>query len=133
MSLQRAFQLNLAWACLMALAFTCLTAFAPSIVRAAFTLASFAFVGISVLAMRHSRWAVVLVLLVAALLLIRHLPPVILNGWMYFTDHPLYLDSPATILIVAIHAVIFALPALGLVALYAYRWRDLRALLAPAD
>jgi hypothetical protein len=130
MPLQKTLQLNLAWSCLLAAAFACLFALGPSIARAALALASFAFIGVSVMAARRRRWAVCAVILVATVLLIQHLPPVVLNAWLFLTRDSLYLDSPGTILVVAVSAVIFALPALLLVVTYACRWRDVHALLS---
>jgi hypothetical protein len=113
----------------MAVAFTLLFATANTTTRAALVVASLAYVAISIMALRRNRWAVVVVVLVAALLLIRFLPPVLLNGWMFLRQDPLYLDSPGTILVVALSAMVIAFPALILVGSYAYRWRALRALI----
>lgn len=37
---------------------------------------------------------------------------VVINFWMFFTGHELYQDSPATIFIVALNAIMFVLPGL---------------------
>lgn len=44
-------------------------------------------------------------------------PRDIYNYFLYFTDDPRYLDSPGTILVVAVSTVIFVIPALVIVVL----------------
>ncbi len=73
---------------------------------------------VSLLAMFHMRWAVGTCVLVAFVLMIRWLPMVSVNIWMFFSGHELYQDSPATILIVLIYAIVFAVPATLLCILY---------------
>lgn len=46
------------------------------------------------------------------------LPMVIYNVYAFISEHPLYLDSPATIFVVGIYALFFTLPSL--VTLYGY-------------
>lgn len=77
----------------------------------------------------HSRLALLLVLVFTLLFLLRWLPMVAVNVWMFSTDHPLYLDSPGTIMIVAVYAVLFAIPALIFSIAYLLQWRSLLAAL----
>jgi hypothetical protein len=44
-------------------------------------------------------------------------PNVIYNFVLYFRDDPLYLDSPGTILVVGVKAILFVIPALCILAL----------------
>lgn len=77
----------------------------------------------------HSRLALLLVLIFTLLFLLRWLPMVAINIWMFSTDHPLYLDSPATIMIVAVYALLFAIPALIFSIAYLLQWPTLLAAL----
>lgn len=115
--------LNLAWSVWMTAAFSYLYAVAPTTARAAVVAMLVLFVCASIAALRRRRWAVALVVAVAVLLAVRWLPMVAVNAWMFATGHPRYLDSPGTLLIVAINAALFAIPGLVLVMLYAARWR----------
>ncbi len=49
---------------------------------------------------------------IPALLLFMYLPPVFHNFAMFLTGHELYLDSPATVFIVLIYALVLVMPAL---------------------
>jgi len=129
MQLKRTLQLNVAWASLMWLAFFILFVSAPSVPRAAILVALSAFIAVAFLAVRGSRWALVLSICVAVLLLVRWLPMVVVNFWMFFTNHPLYLDSPATIFIVGINAMLFAIPAAILLTLASLQWRQVKEVL----
>ena len=100
----------------------------PSVARATLMLASFIYVSISIAALGLRRWSVVAVVVIGVMLLIRWLPMVLINAWMFLTNHPLYENSPATIFIVGIYAVIFAVPAFIMVALYIFHWRNLYVL-----
>ena len=52
-------------------------------------------------------------------------PNVIYNLVLFFRDDPLYLDSPATILLVVVDAILFVIPALGILALLPWARRRL--------
>ena len=126
MQLKRTLQLNVAWASLMWLAFLILFVGSPNVLRASLLVALSAFIAVAFLAVRGNRWALALSICVAVLLLVRWLPMVVVNFWMFFTNHPLYLDSPATIFIVGINAILFAIPATILVALLSFQWRQVK-------
>jgi hypothetical protein len=113
----------------MLAAFSLLAVLGPSWARAIVFAITLAYVGISVAALRRKAWAVFIAIGVAAILLARWLPMVVVNLRMYFEDHPVYIDSPGTILVVAIYSLLFALPALILLLLYLVQWRQVVALL----
>ena len=89
-----------------------------------------AYVGISFFALAGKRWAIVTSTIVAILLMIRWLPMVAINTWMFISGHELYRDSPATILVVLSYAVVFAIPSTILCCLYLAQrkqiWKILR-------
>ena len=128
MPLKLTLRLNLAWACLMLLAFLVLVVLGPSIPRLIVFVAALGYVGVSLAALHRSGWALLASVGVAAVLLARELPMVFVNFRMYIDDHSLYLDSPGTILIVAINALLFVIPALMLLILYVVQWRKVVAL-----
>ncbi|MGB7325087.1 MAG: hypothetical protein WBD31_09460 [Rubripirellula sp.] len=66
----------------------------------------------SLVCFANSRLGWVVALVVPAFPLLRWTPMVAVNFWMFFTGHELYRDSPATIFIVAINAIMFVLPGL---------------------
>jgi carbon starvation protein CstA len=72
---------------------------------------------LSYLMYEGSGWAWWLCLMPPAFVVICVGPWAAYNFFAYFTDHPKYLDSPATILVVAIVCVVVLLPALLLVSL----------------
>jgi len=74
-----------------------------------------------------SRAAWVVALVAPVVICARWLPMVLLNVVAFVRDDPLYLDSPATIFIVAIDALILVVPSLVLIALF---WRQRTALQA---
>lgn len=113
----------------MLLAFTGLVAFGPSFPRFVVFVVALTYVGVSFVALRGRVWALLTSIGVAAVLLVRWLPMVVTNFRMYLEDHPLYLDSPGTILIVAINAVLFVIPALLLLLLYLFQWRKVVSLI----
>ena len=125
MPLKRALQFNIAWSVLMALAYLLFLVGAPSTPRILVFAVSLLFVMVSISASRLQRWSVITVVLVAVALVIRWLPMVLLNFYMFLTDHALYRDSPATIIVVANYALVFAIPALIIVAMYIIQWRAL--------
>jgi len=112
MPLRFALRFNVAWACLLALAFGAVFVDGPGIRRAAAFAAAIAFVAVSVDALRGYRWAVVTALSIAGVLLAVTLPYVLFNVWKFATDDPMYLDSPGTILVVAIEGLLLTLPPL---------------------
>jgi hypothetical protein len=76
-------------------------------------------------AVEDRRWALAVSFLVATGLLAFWLPWVVLNLHAFITDDPLYLNSPGTILVVAVNALIFCVPALLVVLAYTWRVRVL--------
>ncbi len=121
---------NLAWACLLVAAFLVLFLGGPSYGRAVPLAAAGLFAGISYVALNAPRrWALVLVIATALLLTAGKLPAMMGNFWMFATDHPLYLASPATIFMVIIDAMLFVLPAFILLMCHVVRWRDVAAAL----
>lgn len=126
MQLKRTLQINVAWAFLMWLAFCILFVGAPSVPRAIMVLVLSIFIAITFFAVCGSRWALILSIGVAATLFVRWLPVVIVNFWMFFTNHPIYLDSPLTILIAGIYAILFAIPSTLLVILFTLQWRQVK-------
>lgn len=120
--------LNLAWSVWMAAAFSVLYLLGPMPTGAVVLALAVLFVGLSVAALFRSRWSIALVVAVALLTAIRWAPLVAVNAWMFATDDPLYVNAPATIYIVATHAVLFAIPSLVLLVLYAAQWRTVSGL-----
>jgi hypothetical protein len=60
---------------------------------------------------------------IAALLLVG--PMVTKNVYLYFTDHPLYLESPGTIITIAVSAVVYVIPAIAIMCLLIAKRRHL--------
>ena len=102
----------------MAVAFLLLVAGRYNHPRAILFSLGLAYAVISFYALKGKRWATFVSILVALTLMIRWLPMVTVNAWMFFTDHALYNDSPATIFVVMIYAIIFAIPSTALCGLY---------------
>jgi hypothetical protein len=107
----------------MLMAFMALVVFGPTVPRLVVFVVALAYVGVSLTALRSKVWALLVSIGVAAMLLARWLPMVIINFRMYLDDHPLYVDSPATILIVGINALLFVVPATLLLLFYLIQWR----------
>jgi hypothetical protein len=128
MPLKLTLRINLAWACVMALASLALIVPGASVSQWLAFVLLLVYVGVSFAALRRRSWALLISIGVAVVLLIRWLPMVLINFGMYFQDDRLYVDSPATIFIVAIYALLFALPALILCVLYAVQWRKVTSL-----
>ena len=59
-----------------------------------------------------------------ALLVVLSAPMVIWNVFAFLTGHPLYLDSPATILVVLVIAMMVTLPSIVVLAVYWARRRE---------
>ena len=94
--------------------------------RAGIALLSVAYFVVAMQTLRHKRWAIVISILVAFLLMIRWLPMVIINSLMFITGDELYLNSPATIFIVFIDAILFAIPSTVLSVIYAVKYKTLK-------
>jgi hypothetical protein len=77
-----------------------------------FFAAGTAYAVISVTEFQGKRWARQLSLIPPVLSLLFLGPGVIYNFYAFLTNDPLYLDSPGTILVVGITAIIFLVPAL---------------------
>jgi hypothetical protein len=85
-----------------------------------------------ILALGSSRLGWVAALVVPVIICARWLPMVALNVIAFAKDDPLYLDSPGTIYVVGIYALLFVFPALALVTLFWRHRTTLRALLIGA-
>ena len=59
-----------------------------------------------------------------ALLVILSAPMVIWNVFAFLTGHPLYLDSPGTILVVVVFAMMVTVPSIGVLLVYWARRRE---------
>jgi hypothetical protein len=86
-------------------------------------LISVAYIYVAYQAISYKRWAVIIVTISILLLLIRWLPMVLVNFYMFFTGAELYLDSPATILVVIPLALLFALPSLLLFCWFCIKYK----------
>lgn len=115
--------INIVWSLLMTVAFSYLLIGSYSHIRAAIVFLCIGYVIIAFQAFFKKRWALLISLLVVVLVLLRWLPMVILNFWMFYSEDALYVDSPATIFIVLIYTVLWVLPATILCLLYLYNWR----------
>ncbi len=93
--------------------------------RGVFILASMAYVYIAVSALRMNRWMIGISVFIAAVAAVYSAPTVITNTWLFLTGHELFVDSPSTILVIALDAAIFALPATILSILYLLNSRSL--------
>ncbi|MGH8243648.1 MAG: hypothetical protein ACRETY_09890 [Steroidobacteraceae bacterium] len=91
--------------------------------------AAVAFVVTSRVALRNRRWAICLAVFIAMLVMVWWLPMVIVNIWMFLSGHELFKDSPATIFIVLVGAILFAIPATILCVLYVLNRNELLLLL----
>ncbi len=90
-----------------------LRAFASgSFMGVAFGAISIAYLAAALACLTNSKAGWIVALAVPILPLLRWTPMVVMNFWMFFTGHELYKDSPATIFIVAINAIMFVLPGL---------------------
>jgi len=78
---------------------------------AGFFATSVIYAALSVAAFQGQRWAWWLTLVPPALVTICVGPWAIYNFYTFLTDHPLYLDSPATIFVVAINSIVLLVPA----------------------
>jgi len=73
------------------------------------------FGAIFVLKNSKTGWAMCIVMPIV--MLVRFGPRVFLSLWMYTTGNPIFMDSPATILISSAVGIVFVLPALIIFAL----------------
>lgn len=118
-------RLNLAWSLLIFAAFTYLAVGGYNDTRGALLIAASGYVGASIAALRGHRWAVGFTVIVSTLLSVRWLPMVVVNLWMFVSGHELYQDSPATIFIVVVYAVVFAIPSTVVCALFLFNRKEL--------
>jgi carbon starvation protein CstA len=91
-------------------------------VASGFFAASALYAALSVLAFKGERWAWWLTLLPPAIIAVCVGPWAIYNFYAFATDHPRYLDSPATIFVVAINCLVLLVPALIILVLM-FIWR----------
>jgi len=119
------FIINIIWSLVMVIAFASLLFGEYSHAKAILFGLGLVYFALAILAFRGNRWAIILSVLTAFLLMLRWLPMVLVNAWMFKTGHPLYLDSPGTILIVISYTVVFAVPATLLSILYSFQYKKL--------
>jgi hypothetical protein len=124
-ALRFTFVLNLCWAICMLLAFIALVIGGSNLPRVVLLVLATAYVWLALQARLRKPWAVGVSICIAVALMFRWLPMVVVNFLMFYAEDPLYLDSPATILVVITYAVLFALPATVLVLAYGLQWRSL--------
>jgi hypothetical protein len=110
--------INFLWSLIMVSAFAYLVHGRYSDPRAILLTLGVAYAVISFFALVGRRWAIGIPVIIAILLMIRWLPMVGINTWMFMSGHELYQDSPATILVVLSYAVVFAIPSTILCSLY---------------
>lgn len=97
--------------------------------RAILLALSVTYAAVSFFALTGKRWAIVVSVVIAILLMIRWLPMVAINVWMFISGHELYRDSPATIFVVLSYAVVFAIPSTVLCGLYFAQRRQIWGIL----
>jgi hypothetical protein len=135
--MRSALRLNLAWSLLMLAAFAALALGTYSNPRGVLFGIAAGYLVASVMALRSHRWAIALVVLAATLVMFCSLPLVVLNTGMFFSGHQLYQDSPGTIFVVLVNAVVFAIPATSICILFVWRrhelWSRLRSKPTAAD
>jgi len=78
---------------------------------AGFFVTSVIYAALSIAAFQGQRWAWWLTLVPPALVAICVGPWALYNFYAFLTDHPLYLDSPVTIFVVAINSIVLLVPA----------------------
>jgi hypothetical protein len=81
---------------------------------------------------RDIKVAWMLCLLIAGLAFIRFVPMVAYNVYLFVKQDPLYVDSPGTILIVLVNAVLFVLPAMIVLPLAIVHRRSVGRILFPS-
>jgi hypothetical protein len=93
-------------------------------IAAGFLVSSVAYGALSVAAFQGKRWAWWLSLVPPVFLTACVGPWAAYNFYAFFTDHPRYVDSPGTILIVGLNALVLLVPAvLVLILMVVYRKR----------
>jgi len=122
--------INIIWSLLLTVVFSILLISSYSHIRAIIVFLCVGYVITAFQAFLNKRWAVLISIVVAILILIRWLPMVVLNFWMFYSEDALYLDSPGTIFIVLINSVLLVLPATILCLLYLFNWRAVWLLIA---
>jgi len=129
MIIKRTLQLNLAWVFLMWCVFLYLFIGLPSGPRAVYLVSLSAFVVTAIYALLGKPWALLTSMGAAFFLLMYWLPTTLVNFWFFLVGDPLYLDSPGTMLVVAVNAILFVIPATTLLVLFALQRRQVKALL----
>jgi hypothetical protein len=94
--MKTALRINVGWGVVLLAAFAYLAVGRYSPTRGVMVALSVAYAIIGILALRRQRWAVAVSVGVAILIMIRWLPMVVVNFWMFAASHDLYRDSPAT-------------------------------------
>lgn len=120
---------NTAWSVLLVLAFGTLAGLAPAAGRILLLTLAVGYGGVALLALKKHRWAVGVSILVAIGACLRWAPVVLLNTWLFASGDARYRDSPATIIVVGVYALLFAIPATLLVIGYALRRNDIVVLI----
>ena len=118
---------QLIWASALVAIFVGLSVNAPVPNRLAFLAVACVYLLACIAALQSSRVAWIISLLVPIVICALWLPMVVVNLVAYAKEDSRYRDSPATILVVGVEAVVFAAPALLLVILF---WRERTALTA---
>ena len=119
--------IQLIWAAALVAILAALSLNAPTVKGLPFLLLAAVYLLACIRAWGSSRVAWVVALVAPVIICARWLPMVILNVVAFVRDDPLYLDSPATIFVVAIDALVLVVPSLVLIALF---WRRRTALQA---
>lgn len=105
------FQLNLVWSgVLLAMILPNTVANFPAIVPLIVLGLALLHLGVSILAVRRNRIALRLVIVAPVLAILRWLPVVVINWWMYEAGDPLFQDSPGVNIIVVLIAIVFVIP-----------------------
>ncbi|TWU35191.1 hypothetical protein Q31b_52870 [Novipirellula aureliae] len=103
---------QLLWAAFFVLTIGLRAIASGSLLGVSFGVVSVVYLVATLACLANSRLGWIVALAVPILPLLRWTPMVVINFWMFFTGHELYQDSPATIFIVAINAIMFVLPGL---------------------
>ncbi len=101
---------------------------AQSVQGLPFLLLTVVYLSACIRAWGSSRIAWVIALVVPVVICARWLPMVAINLFAFVRDDPLYLDSPGTIFIVAIYALLLVIPSLVLLVLFWLKRAALQAL-----
>lgn len=113
---------NRVWALILVLIFG-LSALYGS--RLPLLVAAIVYLAASFLAVRQNRVAVIMVFIFSGIVMLRFLPMVLYNLAMFVFGHPLYQDSPATILVLLVIAMLFAIPATVVSAFFVRYYKDM--------